>query len=154
MLGGDPLDSEVVEDPAGDRGVAVVGREGLAPGVEDEVHPGTAAVAGDDDRPGIPHPGIVDRRLENLHVRLRHPAAGVGRLGRVNDQENRLELGDRCHHLRMRIPCFIDRGSAPGLLALGPGDQSHLVGRPLGGHAEFAHWSSLPPALACFRACE
>ena len=25
------------------------------------------------------------------------------------------------------------------------GDQSHFVGRPLGGHAKFAHWPSLPP---------
>ncbi len=130
----DALDAERSENPLGAGGVLVIGHEALAPGIEAEVHPGaTTRVVHDADRPGIAHPGVVDRDLEQLDGG-RQQTPGVGRRAGIHHHGERLELDDRVGRGRVFLFRLLEV-RPPQFLAWRPGHQAPLVRLPLGGHA-------------------
>ena len=127
-------DAEVGEDALGEPVIVGVGEEALTPGVEAEIDSSPGAVrTEDEDRPGVAQPGVVDRQLDDLHIRSAPPAGVVAQPG-CGDHEHGLEARDRLSHSRV-----LRRGRLVlPVPQLGPGwprHQTALVWGPFRGHA-------------------
>ena len=136
QVGREPLDPEPGQQRPVHRVVAVIGSELLTPAVEAEVHPGAAAVGrGDDDRPAVAHPGVVDRQLD----RTRTPSPHASRTSCERPCGATISTGSNAAIARGHrgvLGLGLGQPVAPQLDARRPGHQGPLVLRPLGRHRQ------------------
>ncbi len=113
----DPFRTGGLGDHGGDPSVTRPGRPCVrAPAVEHPVHRAEPSVVVlHERRPDVPHPEVVERGLEHVD-RTREQARGVGAGDRVDDDRDRLVLGDR---VRRRRPCGAGSVSARRVVAEG-----------------------------------
>ena len=133
-LNGVTRDAEVGEDALGEPVIVGVGEGALTPGVEAEIDSCPGAVrTEDEDRPGVAQPGVVDRQLDDLHIRTAPPTGVVAQSG-CGDHEDGLEARDRLSHSRV----LRRRRLVLPVPQLGPGwprHQTALVRGPFRGHS-------------------
>ena len=132
---GHELVADVLDEQRPDPLVRPGGGELPPPRVEAEVHADPPAAVGDEDRPRVTQPGVVDRVLDDLDVPAQRRARSRGVAPRRADHRHRLEGRDRVGHVGVLAPRDGDV-LAPHVQTAGPRHQRALVRRPLRRHRE------------------